>query len=280
MKNLKTEQIAVSNFPYYKYSMEYALDSLERMGGKNLELYACDPHFHVDDSNLADVKAVKKKIADHGLKVVCFTPEQCNYPVNIAAKNPQARKRSLEVYVKSMQFAVELDCPLCQFLSGFGCLDEQDESIWQRSVESMAYLAEIAEGYGLEIALETSPKAYTCLTDSAKVTQMIEEIGSPALKGMIDTAVLGYSNETIQDAIHRLKDGSLIRHVHVGDGVPNGHFILGEGKLDLTAMMKALDEIGYSHALSLEILNPLYVSSAEHAMKASFEWLKRCIEEN
>ena len=47
-------------------------------------------------------------------------------------------------------------------------LDEEDEPIWQRSVESMAYLAGIAEGYGLTIALETSPKAYTCLTDSGK----------------------------------------------------------------------------------------------------------------
>lgn len=280
MKNLKIEQIAVSNFPYYKYSMDYALDSLERMGGKNLELYACDPHFHVDDCNMADARALKKKIKDHGLKVVCFTPEQCNYPVNIAAKNPTARKRSLEVYIKSMQFAVEMDCDLCQFLSGFGCLDEKDESIWQRSVESMSYLAEIAEGYGLSIALETSPKSYTCLTDSQRVTDMIEEIGSPALKGMIDTAVLGYSNETIQDAIERLKGGSLIRHVHVGDGKPNGHFILGDGDLDLVSMMKALDEIGYAHALSLEILNQLYVEDADRAMKTSFEWLKKCIEEN
>ena len=62
MKHLTVEQICVSNFPYYKYSLEYALDSLERMGGKNLEMYACDPHFHVDDSTLADAKALKKKI--------------------------------------------------------------------------------------------------------------------------------------------------------------------------------------------------------------------------
>ena len=270
----------MSNFPYYKYSLEYALDSLERMGGRDLELYACDPHFHVDDSTMADAKALKKKISAHGLKVVCFTPEQCNYPVNIAAKNPQARKRSLEIYVRSMQFASELDCSLCQFLSGFGCLDEDDGPIWQRSQESLAYLAGIAEGYGIEIALETSPKAYTCLTDSGKVTKMIDEIGSPALKGMIDTAVLGYSNETIQDAIGLLKNGELIRHVHVGDGKPNGHFILGEAELDLVSMMKALDEIRYPYALSLEILNPLYAECPEHAMQTSFEWLKKCIAEN
>ena len=97
MKNLTIEQICVSNFPYYKYSLEYALDSLERMGGKYLEMYACDPHFHVDDCTLADARALKLKIKNHGLTTMCFTPEQCNYPVNIAAKNPVARKRSIDI---------------------------------------------------------------------------------------------------------------------------------------------------------------------------------------
>ena len=147
MKNLTIEQICVSNFPYYKYSLEYALDSLERMGGKYLEMYACDPHFHVDDCTLADARALKLKIKNHGLTTMCFTPEQCNYPVNIAAKNPVARKRSIEVYKKSIQFAAELDCHLCQFLAGFGCLDEKDEDIWQRSVEALEYLARIAALY-------------------------------------------------------------------------------------------------------------------------------------
>lgn len=33
MKHLKASQVAVSNYPYFKYSLEYTLDSLERMGG-------------------------------------------------------------------------------------------------------------------------------------------------------------------------------------------------------------------------------------------------------
>lgn len=279
MKNLKTEQICVSNFPYYKYSLEYALDSLERMGGKNLEMYACDPHFHVDDCTLADVKALKRKIKTHGLRTACFTPEQCNYPVNIAAKNPAARKRSIGVYKKSIEFAAELDCHLCQFLSGFGCLDEKDEDIWQRSREALEYLADIAKAYEIDIALETSPKSYTCLTDTPKMRKMIEEVNRDNVFGIIDTAVLGYSHETISQAIGALDDGKLLRHVHVGDGKPNGHFILGEGELDLAGMMKELDQIGYGYCLSLEILNPLYVENAEHAMKTSFEWLKNCIKD-
>ena len=45
MRNLKTEQIAAANYPYFKYSLEYALDSLERMGAARMEFYACYPIF-------------------------------------------------------------------------------------------------------------------------------------------------------------------------------------------------------------------------------------------
>ena len=57
MKQILENQIAVANYPYGKYSFEYALDSLERIGGKKMELYACDPHFHIDDLSPSDISA-------------------------------------------------------------------------------------------------------------------------------------------------------------------------------------------------------------------------------
>ncbi len=276
MKHLKASQVAVSNYPYFKYSLEYTLDSLERMGGSHMEFYACYPHLHVDDAGISQVKAVKKQLRDHHLTPICFTPEQCLYPVNIASRDVTARKRSLEIYVKSMEFASEMDIQLCQFLSGFGCLDEKDEDIWKRAVESVSYLGRIAEGYGLTIALETSPKEYTATVTAKDIVRLIKDVKSPAVKGMIDTATLGFADETMEGAIADL--GPYLRHVHVGDGKPNGHFALGEGELDLPHMMDELDKAGYDHYLSLEILNNLYTRNPEYAMKKSFDWLVSYIE--
>lgn len=278
MKNLKVSQIATANYPYFKYSLDYALDSLERIGASNIEFYACYPHLHVDDADIATVKMVKKKLKDHHLKPICFTPEQCQYPVNIASKDIYARKRSIAVYIKSIEFAAEMEIELCQFLSGFGCLDDNDNDIWKRSVESVAYLGQVAEGYGITIALESSPKEYTCTENAKDIAGMIKEVGSPAVKGMIDTATLGFSNETMEGAIADL--GENLRHVHIGDGKPNGHFALGEGELDLPHMINELDGAAYPHYLSLEILNNLYTRNPEYAMKKSYEWLKNYISES
>ena len=111
-------------------------------------------------------------------------------------------------------------------------------------------------------------------THTAKeAVRMIEEIGSPAVKGMIDTATLGFSKETMKQAVQDL--GKYLRHVHVADGIPNGHLILGEGELDIRGMLHELDEVNYQGMLSLEILNDKYMRTPHEAMQISFEMLKK-----
>lgn len=273
MQKLSKKQLALSNFPYYKYSFRYAMDSLERMGAETIELYACDPHFHIDDSGIPQARAVFKQLKDRGIRVGCLTPEQCSYPLNIASQNPIGRKRSIEVYVKCLQFAVEMQCGLCQFLSGWSVLDEPEEDTWKRSVESMDYIARVAEGYGVDIALEASPRQYATTTNSTKTMQLIREVGSPALYGMIDVACMGDDRtEKVEDAIRVL--GDKLRHVHFGDGNPGGHYILGDGELDLEGALGKLASAGYRHLVSLEIMNGLYEKNPEEAMARSAAWMR------
>ena len=276
MECLKEAQILTSNYPYYRYSLEYALRSLQKIGTRTIEFYACYPHFHIDDVNGQDLKKLKRTLADHELQVRCFTPEQCQYPIDIAASDLAARKRSMEVFQKSIQYAAELEAQYVVVLAGHGTLDESEENIWKRSVESVHTLGKLAEEYGIEIVLETSPREYTTTHSSKDVLRMIEEAGSSAVKGMIDTATLGYSGETIEEAIGDLRGH--LAHVHVADGVPNGHLVLGEGNLDIRAMLKSLDKAGYQGALSLEILNEQYAKNPHKAMKASYERLKEYLK--
>ena len=98
-----------------------------------------------------------------------------------------------------------------------------------------------------------------------------------AVSGMIDTATLGFSGETMEEAVHDL-EGHLA-HVHVADGVPNGHLILGEGNLDIPEMLRVLEQAEYDGPLSLEILNDRYTRDPHRAMETSFMLLKKYIKE-
>ncbi len=275
MKNLKESQILTSNYPYGRYSLDFALDSLERMGANKIEFYACFPHFHLEDVSFYDVKSVIRKLKDHQLEVVCFTPEQCLYPVNIAALDVNARKRSIDVFKKSIQFGAEMGAKYVVTLAGYGTLDEDESFAWQRSVESLGILGDFAKSYGVTLTLETSPREYTTTHNSKDVVRMINEVGASSVSGMIDTATLGFSGETMQQAIEDL-EGNL-KHVHIADGVPNGHLILGEGQLDILEMLRELDKISYEGPLSLEILNDKYMRDPHDAMEISFKKLKEFV---
>ncbi|MBR0373316.1 MAG: sugar phosphate isomerase/epimerase [Mogibacterium sp.] len=271
MKTLTRDQILTSNYPYWRYSLSYALDSLERIGCRNIEFYGCYPHFHLDDVGYRDLKSLQKQLRNHGLHAAAFTPEQCLYPVNIASFDPVARKRSMEVFRKSILYGAELGAKTVVVLAGYATLDEDEAIAWRRSVASLQELSRLAERNGVTLVLETSPREYTTTHTSKDVVRMIREVGSPALSGMIDTATLGFSGETMAEAIRDL-EGHL-DHVHFADGVPNGHLIPEEGTLDLPEMLRALDGAGYDKAISLEILNDRYVRNPHEAMQKSYERL-------
>lgn len=275
MKQLKESQILTSNYPYYKYSLDYALESLRRMGAGPVEFYACYPHFHLDDVDYWDVKRITKKLIDNKLNVVCFTPEQCLYPVNIAARDINARKRSMDVFKKAIRYGAEMGAEYIVTLAGYGTLDEEESSVWNRSAESLGILGDMAGSYGVKLVLETSPREYTTTHNSKDVVRMIRDAGSLAVRGMIDTATLGFSGETMEQAIADLE--GYLAHVHVADGIPNGHLILGEGSLDIQDMLMKLDDAGYKGPLSLEILNDKYMRQPHEAMEISYKRLKEYI---
>jgi len=275
--NLKKEQIALSNFPYYKYSLEYTLKALQKLGGGAMELYACDPHFHVDDCDIPEVTALKKKLKDHDLFPICITPEQCMYPINIASPNPVRRKASVDTYVKVIQYANELEVSKVQFHAGFTTLDCSQEDAWQRSADSLSYISDIAKGYGVTIVMESAPVIYTILTDSEKCAQMIREINSPNLKGMIDTLCLSRCNEDIETAIENIGCDD-IRHFHFSDGMKEEkacmHLVPGEGNLELDHYLKIMSDINYKGYITIEMISP-YEYNPDYAMKTSLEWLRK-----
>ena len=92
MKHLTESQIAMSNFPYFRYTLDWTLDSLARLGAGPIELYLNDPHFHVEDSGTTQCRALKRKLAERGMRVINLCPEQVKYPINIASANPYAKR--------------------------------------------------------------------------------------------------------------------------------------------------------------------------------------------
>ena len=90
---IQKRQIAGMNLVYKFYSFDYFLDAMERLGYESIELLPNAPHFYVPDLSASDMSAIRQKIHDHHLTTICYTPDQCSYPVNISYNSEVGRRR-------------------------------------------------------------------------------------------------------------------------------------------------------------------------------------------
>ncbi|WP_160724175.1 sugar phosphate isomerase/epimerase family protein [Bacillus sp. USDA818B3_A] len=272
MSKITRGQITGMNFHYKHYPLEYFLDAMVRYECKNIELWGASPHFYVDELTLHEMKNIKREIDRRNLSVVCFTPEQCVYPINLAAKEERIRERSIQYFIKSAEAAKELEAPLLLVTPGWGYENEDRHEAWKRTRDSLEKLSKVAGELGLTLALEPLTRVESNIINDAKsLKAMLKEVNSPFLKGMIDTIPMALANEDFNDYFSILKDE--IVHIHFIDGKPEGHLVWGDGVLPLQRYMDQLSHHGYQGSLTLEYTSYQYVQNPNEAMERTLDVL-------
>ena len=276
MKHLKKNQISVMNIQYKYFPLTMFLDDAVRNNVENIELWGAAPHFYLDDMTYQDVTAVRREIEKRNLRLVCYTPEQCVYPINIAAPHKETRRRSVKFFEDSIRVAGELGTDKVLVTSGTGYFDgSDDQEAWKWSRENLYSLGELAEHYGVTLALEVLRHDESNLVYNLPTLQkMLKELNHCAIGGMIDTIPMALAGEQPAQYLEALGD----RLVHFIDGAPRGHLAWGDGVLDMNAYLSEFDEYGYSGFLSLEITDGRYFMNPSASVEQSVRNLFRAME--
>ncbi len=261
--SLKKEQIAGGNYPYLRHPFSYFVASMQRLGIHFIEFYAASPHLYVWDYTPAQVYAHRRMLEQAQIKVVCFTAEQCLYPISVATEDPLVRERSLRYYERALEQAAVLESPNMQMISGGGLIGSDPAENWKRSADGIYRLTRRAEQLGVTILLEADR---TCtVTNTPQQLQMISEIGSPRLSGMIDTNAVYHAKEDFAECVRLLGDN--LRHLHFIDiNQQAGCLVPGTGILPMADYLKILGQSGYQGYLVPELWGTRYQDCAEEAM--------------
>ncbi|TQR98567.1 sugar phosphate isomerase/epimerase family protein [Paenibacillus ottowii] len=275
---VQISQVAAANYHYKRYSLEYFLDSVAKLGFHNIELWASGPHLHLDYFRYQDIKKLNTKIKERGLKTICFTPEQYVYPVSISHPDPEYRKRSVEFFCRHIEAASLPECDKVLVTTGIAYLDVDETEMWKWCRESLGEICKTAEKEGIYLPVEAFTSFTTQVFNRAEhISKMIKEVGSPYLKGLADTDVMETTGkDTIHDFIREL--GNNLMHIHFVDGNPGGHLVPGEGRLAMTEVLRELNSIDYKGYLGLELLDRRYVMNPEKALKDSLTWFEKHLE--
>mgnify|MGYP000429687043 FL=1 len=270
---LTIEQLCAANYHYKRYTLDYFLDSAQRLGYRSIELWASGPHLHLEDFDYDRLVELDKKIQAHNLKLACFTPEQCVYAISVSHPDKVYRERTVEFFNRHIEAAVQLRCQRMVVSTGFAYLDLDPEDSFNWCVEGIGRICRKAEQEGVTLALEPFTKFTTHICNEAsQLVRLIKEVGSPVLTGLADTDVIATTGvDTFGTFVHMLGKERL-GHVHFLDGNPGGHLVPGDGVLELDAALQTLKDMDYTGFLGLEVLDRRYVMDPEAAMRRAMDW--------
>lgn len=265
------------SYPYCHYSFEYFLEAMGKFQIENIEIWGGSPHLYYEDATEEKLNKIKKNIKEQNMKISAYTPEQVVYPYNIAAQEPEIRRRSIKYFKENIEIAANLESPLLLINGGWGYLNESKDEAWKRSKESLCLIAEHALKYNIKLALEPLTKISSNLINYAKeLAQMIVEVNSPMLFGMLDVGQMAILNETVEDYFEALGQSPI--YIHIMDGSPEGHLAFGDGILRVDKYIKRAIELGYQGYFSMEINDRRYYLDPDNAIKKSIEKLKEWVD--
>lgn len=257
------------NILHSRYSLEYFLDGMKEIGFENIEFWGGAPHYSFMAPQKEQQESINKLFRGRDLKMICFTPEQCIYPFNIASKDKLLREASIEYFLRCIEDTAGFGCEKIMLTPGWGNFDEPVEEAWERSVDSLGILLTKAEKEGIQIVYEILQKSESNLvTDLKTLKSMMENFDSPYLACCVDTVPMCCAGETLEDYFTEF--GRKIQHIHLNDGSPSGHLAWGDGTQNLTEHLETLIRHNYKGLMTFETCDGKFSLNPNDAFRQDY----------
>lgn len=275
MRKLKWEQFGIMNMNYLFYTLDYFLDAARGMGVKNINLWTANPHVHLEDATDEDFKKIGEKIASRGLHCFCVCPEQVVYPFNIAAEDDLIRDRSISSMKRAAELCRILQAPLLHVCPGWGFYDQPDglKVAWELARSAIAEIAAFAAEQGVTLALEPLQIVESNLVgDIPSAKRMLDELGLPNVKLLVDTCHMAVKGERLEDYFHTF--GKDIVHIHLNE---SGQVPWGYGNLPLKEYISQMEEQDFDGTITLEVCSRKHYVDPNPSVGRGVETVKAAI---
>lgn len=201
------------------------------------------------------IAALRRTVEDHGLAVtglhwLLMAPQG----LSITSPDNAVRDRTRDVVLGLLDLAAGLGARVLVHGSPAQRRPADGQThgdAWARARDLLAAIAPHAAARSLTYCLEPLARPDNVfVTTIAAAVRMVEEVGHPALRTMIDASAAGIEEaEPVADAIRRWVPTGLIGHVQLNDRNRRGP---GEGEDLFAPVIRALRETGYAGDIAIE----------------------------
>lgn len=211
--------------------------------------------------NAAEIEATRKLADELSLALAIETgarfllnPQEKHRPTLLEA-TAEDRARRVDFLKRSVQMARDLGAGIVSLWAGTPPAGESDrETLWARLCEGLVPVLDAAQENGVQIAFEPEPGMF--LERPGEYRELVQRLGDRGseLGLCLDVGHCLCTNDLPVDAVIREYADQLV-HVHLDDiaGGVHEHCMFGDGDLDLSGVLAALDEIDYQGIAAVEL---------------------------
>ncbi len=280
MRKITMNDFAAMTVSYQQYSFDYVLNSLQKIGIRNIDFWGGTPHFcHLDYSDKEAetfLKQLRQKAEDRGMRFVIYTPETLAYPFSIADPNTRTVERTIDFFRTSMDDALTLGTDRLFINTGTGLRDHPVEQSMEICINAIRKICDDAESKGITMMLEQlQPYESNICTDINAIKKIVDAVDSPNLKICVDLVAMDVAKENLEMYYDTFGEDK-IGFIHFSDA---HHEICGTGDLPLKEYIETLQKHDYDSIVDLEINDSIYWFDPHDAHKRTVDHLKTFIPE-
>ena len=235
----------------FKKTKEYGFDGVEIWGGR--------PHAYISDMDAEGVKHILGLKKKYDLEVPIYTPDALWGPHRLTSVAKRERAEAMAFFKRSIEIAAEIEAPrmlLCADHPGFTA---NKREAWNCFVENVKELAAFAAPKGVTLIVEPlTPMESPVITTSDDAVNVLEDIGFPNVKTMLDVAPPTIANEPFSAYFTKLAGKTDYIHICNNDGVTDAHLRLSDGVIPIKDMFRVFKEWNYQGYVTIELYSEHY----------------------
>jgi protein FrlC len=276
--------LAFSTNAYTRVPLQQALRGIRQAGFEAAEILADVPHAYPASVSHAQADSVADELRRLGLAVSNVNvncsfgywkdaPPEPYFEPSLISPNPQHRNDRIELIGHAMEFAQAVGARNISITSGRMLGSMSPGRAAAQFERSLATVLEMADRFGIDVGIECEPGLF--IEYVTELREWIDRLNHPRLGANLDIGHCQVIGESIPAAIELLADRIWNLHVEDIPGRKHYHLIPGEGTRDWQATKAALQAIGYSRYLTVELYT--HTEDPQSAAQKSFAFLSRVI---
>ncbi|GAE27973.1 inosose isomerase [Halalkalibacter wakoensis JCM 9140] len=242
-------------------TLEQNLEYCEKHGYDYIEIRAIDQLIdYLEEHTLDDLKAYfdSHKIKPLSLNALCFFNN----------RTKEDEDKVIEEFKEYLEICRKIDCEYIAVVPSNIDVTEKGKTLTKEVNEScvrvLTQLSDLAEPYGVKIALEFIGIPENTVNTFAQAYEIVKEIDRDNVGLVYDTFQFTGMGSRFEDVTEETADKIFIFHINDVDGLPVGQMRdtdrvwPGHGVIDLGAHLSKLKELNYDFVVSVELFRPEY----------------------